>query len=149
MVESMKGGGKVQVGSNGYSHPGILEHVGDVIEGFGVRKIIGQAMTIDGDIDRTDRRPRGNVGGEGVTSGVSRFICCIIPSRMDDDGSQRERRRGRRLRNGRVGSEHKANLFVGRGKMDNGGGRGVRVTSRDDMHSRVLRGEVGEMSFGL
>ena len=33
--------------SNGYSHPSVLEHVGDIVERFGVREVIGQAMTVD------------------------------------------------------------------------------------------------------
>lgn len=73
------------MGSIGYHHPGILEHVSDIVESFRVREIIGQAMTIDGDIDRMDRRFKGNVRSKGVMSGVPGFIGFVIPSRMDDD----------------------------------------------------------------
>ena len=66
------------------------------------------------------------------------FIGFIVPSRKDNNGSLRRRRRRGRSRDRRVGSEHKVNLFVGRREMDDRRGRRVRVTSRDDVHSKVF-----------
>lgn len=99
-------------------------------------------VTVDGDVHRMDRRSRGNARGKGVTGSVPGFIGFVIPSRMDDNGSLR-RRRGRRSRNRRVGSEHKADLFIGRGEMDDRTGRRVRVTSRDDVHSDIFKRKGG------
>ena len=115
------------MGSNGYSHPSILEHVGDIVERFGVREVIGQAITVDGDVDGVDRRPRGDMGGEGGMSSIPGFIGFIIPSRIDSNRSLRRRGRRRGLRDRRIRSKHKMDLFIGSGETDDRGGRGVRI----------------------
>ena len=93
-------------------------------------------MTIDGNVDGVDRRPRGDMRGEGGMSDIPGFIGFIFSSRMD--GNRSLRRKERRLRDRRIRSKHKTDLFIGSGKMDNRRGRGVRVVGRDDMHSGVF-----------
>ena len=66
-----------------------------------------------GDIDGVDRRPRGDMRGEGGMSGVPRFIDFIIPSEMDSNRSLRRGGRRRGLRGRRIRSKHKMDLFIG------------------------------------